>query len=491
MVFLNKVPVGQINRLSKIVLEHGGRIVSTEDKATHIVDWNDEIDANSISEDINRLVKVVSNAEGGGIVSVHVHWLYAPDSYDEIFSVEIDNLNEMADIQSLFTNYSLKTKYYVSCRFILDCEIFNEWGNESDYENSLTEEDDSQVFDNAGSSKRLKSKRKSSGNGVMGFSSSQHKRDSSATHAINANYPINTEKNFFPEVLPPSLCDVSSSAILDVTTNPPILQATFVESKDDDKPVLGKRSFDDDSRGGNVSWYSADGISELERRYLGNVIEESSTSSISAYISIRNAIVTFYQQNPTQFLTATECRRKVAGDVSKIVRVHEFLDAFGVINAQVKLEQRTVNNFEMLDDMAKSLKRKYLIEKIPKQLSSFLPNQTTIAPLKSSTWTVEMDDVLLSLLSTRKKDWRSIASEMEKLFSVSLVQCMMRFLEMPDINNSTHVGVATPNVTSYNSSISSCKEEPLNKLQQAVQMLERVQRTMLELKQVSCTISLF
>jgi SWI/SNF related-matrix-associated actin-dependent regulator of chromatin subfamily C len=42
-----------------------------------------------------------------------------------------------------------------------------------------------------------------------------------------------------------------------------------------------------------------------------------------------------YRLNPTQYLTATACRRSLAGDVCAIIRVHAFLEQWGLINFQV------------------------------------------------------------------------------------------------------------------------------------------------------------
>jgi SWI/SNF related-matrix-associated actin-dependent regulator of chromatin subfamily C len=47
-----------------------------------------------------------------------------------------------------------------------------------------------------------------------------------------------------------------------------------------------------------------------------------------------------YRLNPTQYLTATACRRSLAGDVCAIIRVHAFLEQWGLINFQVLLKKK-------------------------------------------------------------------------------------------------------------------------------------------------------
>jgi len=44
-----------------------------------------------------------------------------------------------------------------------------------------------------------------------------------------------------------------------------------------------------------------------------------------------------YRLNPTEYLTSTACRRNLAGDVCSIIRVHGFLEQWGLINYQVSL----------------------------------------------------------------------------------------------------------------------------------------------------------
>eukprot|EP01031_Cornospumella_fuschlensis_P037213 gene37213-45169_t len=43
-VYMHKVPVGLVKRITKAVAQHGGQLVAHEDQATHVVDWSDDID---------------------------------------------------------------------------------------------------------------------------------------------------------------------------------------------------------------------------------------------------------------------------------------------------------------------------------------------------------------------------------------------------------------------------------------------------------------
>lgn len=69
-----------------------------------------------------------------------------------------------------------------------------------------------------------------------------------------------------------------------------------------------------------------------------------------------------YRLNPTEYLTSTACRRNLAGDVCAIMRVHAFLEQWGLINYQVDGEARPMpvgppptSHFHILSDTPSGL----------------------------------------------------------------------------------------------------------------------------------------
>ena len=46
-------------------------------------------------------------------------------------------------------------------------------------------------------------------------------------------------------------------------------------------------------------------------------------------------IIKLYREKPQSYLSATECRRKLAGDICSVIRVHAFLEHWGLINFNV------------------------------------------------------------------------------------------------------------------------------------------------------------
>lgn len=64
------------------------------------------------------------------------------------------------------------------------------------------------------------------------------------------------------------------------------------------------------------------------------------TSQMLCSCLFRNFMIDTYRLNPTEYLTVTACRRNLAGDVCAVLRVHAFLEQWGLINYQVDADSR-------------------------------------------------------------------------------------------------------------------------------------------------------
>lgn len=56
-------------------------------------------------------------------------------------------------------------------------------------------------------------------------------------------------------------------------------------------------------------------------------------------MAYRNFMVDSFRLNPTEYLSATACRRNLAGDVGAIFRIHGLLEQWGIINYGVEASQ--------------------------------------------------------------------------------------------------------------------------------------------------------
>lgn len=84
------------------------------------------------------------------------------------------------------------------------------------------------------------------------------------------------------------------------------------------------------------TWFDMHTIHQLERKALPEFFNSRNRSKTPAvYKDYRDFMVNTYRLNPTEYLTVTACRRNLAGDVCAIMRVHAFLEQWGLINYQV------------------------------------------------------------------------------------------------------------------------------------------------------------
>ncbi len=84
------------------------------------------------------------------------------------------------------------------------------------------------------------------------------------------------------------------------------------------------------------SWFDMAKIHPVERRALPEFFNSRNRSKSPAiYKDYRDFMVNTYRLRPTEYLTVTACRRNLAGDVCAIMRVHAFLEQWGLINYQV------------------------------------------------------------------------------------------------------------------------------------------------------------
>lgn len=84
------------------------------------------------------------------------------------------------------------------------------------------------------------------------------------------------------------------------------------------------------------SWFNMSKIHKIEKESLPEFFDTTHPSkSPKIYINYRNFMINSYRLNPNEYLTLTSCRRNLVGDVGTLMRVHRFLNKWGLINYQV------------------------------------------------------------------------------------------------------------------------------------------------------------
>ncbi|KRY77565.1 SWI/SNF complex subunit SMARCC2 [Trichinella pseudospiralis] len=346
---LDKVLVA---RVRDIVKRHQAVVVDNESEATHVVfDLPD-------SEEKNELVRPVMRREMG----VMVHWLYTPDSYDAWFhNIAFDQELELAPAQP--------AQWKVDARWVLDMDEFNEWMNEEDYavrtvgvstanRTVFTPKEFSSLC--AELDRKRNRKRR-----ISPQPTETEKKRLRNTGKRRQNDTEDATLEFEDPAVEPSVQEVhstkSSSKSKDSEFNPPRSSTVLdldtlgsdscVEGLEPPAPNLLVSTRKEDTNPTEqahyilipsyTSWFHYDCINVVERRSLPEFFNGKNKSKTpEVYLAYRNFMIDTYRLNPYEYLTATACRRNLAGDVCAIFRVHAFLEQWGLINYQVDAENR-------------------------------------------------------------------------------------------------------------------------------------------------------
>eukprot|EP01134_Creolimax_fragrantissima_P006990 CFRG6990T1 len=90
------------------------------------------------------------------------------------------------------------------------------------------------------------------------------------------------------------------------------------------------------------AWFDYNAIHSIEKRALPEFFSGTARSKTpEIYMGYRNFMVDTYRLRPKEYLTATACRRNMTGDVCAIIRVHAFLEQWGLINYQADFDLRS------------------------------------------------------------------------------------------------------------------------------------------------------
>nr|MBE5726390.1 moira [Cucujiformia] len=218
-----------------------------------------------------------------------------------------------------------------------------------------------------------------------------------------------------------------------------------------------------------AAWFDYNSIHEVEKRALPEFFNGKNKSKTpEIYLAYRNFMVDTYRLNPTEYITSTACRRNLAGDVCAIMRVHAFLEQWGLINYQVDTDSRPTpmgppptSHFHILSDTPSGLQpvnppktpqpsaAKTLLDldrtveskktENGEPISSFglkldqyakkpaaLRNKNAASMTRD--WTEQETLLLLEGLEMYKDDWNKVC---EHVGSRTQDECILHFLRLP------------------------------------------------------------
>ncbi|XP_032569324.1 SWI/SNF complex subunit SMARCC2 isoform X3 [Chiroxiphia lanceolata] len=367
-----------LGKLKDIVKRHQGTVTEDKSNASHIVC---PVPGNLEEEEWVRPVMKRDK-------QVLLHWGYYPDSYDTwIPASEIE-----ASVEDAPTPEKPRK---VHAKWILDTDTFNEWMNEEDYEvtdekspvtrrkkisaKTLTDEvnsPDSDRRDKKGGNYKKRKRSPSPSPTPEAKKKNAKKGPSTPYNKSKRGHREEEQEDLTKDMDEPSPVPNVEEVTLPKTVNTkkdsesaPVKGGTMTdldEQEDESMETTGKdeeengtgskgeQAKNPDLHEDNVTeqthhiiipsyaaWFDYNSVHAIERRALPEFFNGKNKSKTpEIYLAYRNFMIDTYRLNPQEYLTSTACRRNLAGDVCAIMRVHAFLEQWGLINYQVDAESR-------------------------------------------------------------------------------------------------------------------------------------------------------
>ncbi|XP_028302329.1 SWI/SNF complex subunit SMARCC2 isoform X1 [Gouania willdenowi] len=487
-----------LGKLKDIIKRHQGSV--TEDKASssHVV-----LPIPSSLEEEEWVRPVMKRDK-----QMLLHWGYFPDSYDTWISA--------SEVEAAVEDPPSPEKpRKVHAKWILDLDQYNEWMNEEDYEvgegcpkrkrisaKTLTDEvttPDERRDKKPGSAKKRKrspspsptpppqeSKKKNTKKGpttpyTKSKRGQREEEPEDATKDLDEASPIPASEEGNPAKTNNAKKDSDSTPVKGGTDmdeqEDESMETTGKEEEEGSPSVKGEPIKGSDLHEDNVTeqthhiiipsyaaWFDYNSVHAIERRALPEFFNGKNKSKTpEIYLAYRNFMIDTYRLNPQEYLTSTACRRNLAGDVCAIMRVHAFLEQWGLINYQVDSESRPTpmgppptSHFHVLADTPSSLvplqpkasqtpssqQIMSFSEKVkdkPSDLQNFglrtdmYSKKTGCVKSKSSAssmreWTEQETLLLLEGLEMYKDDWNKVS---EHVGSRTQDECILHFLRLP------------------------------------------------------------
>lgn len=488
-------------KLKDIVKRHQGLIVDKPSEATHII----FPPPNSREE--GEWLRPVAKRDR----TLQVHWWYCPDSYDTwVMDVDYEQ-----DIES---GYIPESPWEVNALWLLDLEEYNEWMNEEDYvifEEPCDDESSLSLIRPARvkmSSEELTNIIEAEKRGEKRIDKRIAKRrhspsPSPAPTERNKKRKKGKRRNLVADEEDDEGSKDDDDVIIETSLSDTLIQKSLSAAKIAAEQGLSKNGVaegEEETAATDASRMLAVG-DQSERREESNLTEQTNhpivVPSYSAwfdygtihaiekkglpefftgknrsktpeiFVTYRNFMVDSYRLNPQEYLTVTACRRNLAGDVCAIMRVHAFLDQWGLINYQVEPENRptpmgppTTSHFHILcdtpsglhalnppkssqppsistklnGDSDKAATEKKEADEKKEGTGSILGNiglkmdqyakQEKDSSVKGRDWTDQETLLLLEGLEMFKDDWNRVS---EHVGTRTQDECILHFLRLP------------------------------------------------------------
>ncbi len=308
----------QSDELQRILQTHGAVVVSSPEVASHII-YADTEGTKENQTDAQVLVRYLRTDD----TRARVHWWYHPDSYDDW--VPVGQVIGMIDETERANEGG---PWHVTARWVRDLALFNEWMNEVDYE----------LYADV---PRLLSSPSKEANGVVSTEKAEEPSKTRAQPDSPVSEPIakrlklrsRSAERDDEESEDQKRVDEEEEEVLSEGNagDGNIANGVSKSNEDGESPVKPSYSVPSFS-----SWFDVSKINDIERKACPEFFSgkfESKTPEI--YKEIRNYFVESWRAKPKRYITVTSSRGKLIGDWPAILRVHSFLEHWGLINHNV------------------------------------------------------------------------------------------------------------------------------------------------------------
>ncbi|XP_053492349.1 SWI/SNF complex subunit SMARCC2 isoform X2 [Ictalurus furcatus] len=485
-----------LGKLKDIIKRHQGSVTDDKQASSHVVV---PIPASLEEEEWVRPVMKRDK-------QMLLHWGYWPDSYDTWISAsEVEAVVEDPP--------SAEKPRKVHAKWILDLDQYNEWMNEEDYEvgeggtrrkrisaKTLTDEvsapDERRDKKPANAKKRKRSPSPSPTPPPQESKKKNTKKGPTTPYNKSKRGQREEEQEDLtkdldePSPVPAAEESLNKTVTKKDSDSTPVKGGTDGDEQEDEametvgkeedegsasvkgEPVKGSDLHEDNVTEQThhiiipsyAAWFDYNSVHAIERRALPEFFNGKNKSKTpEIYLAYRNFMIDTYRLNPQEYLTSTACRRNLAGDVCAIMRVHAFLEQWGLINYQVDSESRPTpmgppptSHFHVLADTPSSLvplqpkasqtpsSQPILsfpdkVKEKPTDLQNFGlrtdmyskksgPSKGKNAASATREWTEQETLLLLEGLEMYKDDWNKVS---EHVGSRTQDECILHFLRLP------------------------------------------------------------
>ncbi|CAO3609330.1 unnamed protein product [Mucor hiemalis] len=324
VAFDENVETERVQEWSHYVQMLGGQVIGDFSGATHIIYDNQEPAFNPE----RRTYYIEEKKDGKSLI----HFVGLPESYN----VLVDELPQREEVP----RPNLSSPWHVRATWIIDSYKYNEWMTPVDYDypekqvNRFNANLKRSVEEVSSSNMDMNSPSKKAKTPLLSTDVTLEIGDETlVTAKVEGEESIlGTEGEGADAVI--------AGTVEDPATLLPIDLSAIPLPEDDPQRYLSIQTLDIVIPS-YAAWFDITCVNIIESRALPEFFNNRNKSKTpTIYKEYRDFMINTYRMNPVEYLTITACRRNLTGDVCAILRVHSFLEQWGLINYQVDPEAK-------------------------------------------------------------------------------------------------------------------------------------------------------